>query len=418
MDAVVVGERERLVPSSAARAASSSGCDAPSRNDTQSGNEARRNCPSLGWNAVEPIVVTDAPKPTVTVRLASDELVVTETRYAAGERGPDLHVHHLHADCFYVLEGLLTLALDDGERKLGPEAFALVPPDVVHTFRSDGPGELRFFNFHAPGMGFDRYCRGFTTKSLPPFDQHPPPEGGGRDPSLVIAGTGEFVTYRPSLRVTLLADASELGVTSWWSAPGGSSPAPHLHRRHAESFCGSRRCRSRSTTASCTPRPELGTRPPKAVHTFAFSGSDDVRFLNVHTPSCGFGDFLPPCTMPTTRTSSMPPARRSMKSPRPRLPPCRRPGKLVADVTARHPVRESRCSGCGLKRENGKVVAGSWKDGGLTVKLTDEAAREQALQIPGTELFDPGMGRVMREWVLVPPAQSGEWKRLVEQAIG
>lgn len=92
--------------------------------------------------------------------------------------------------------------------------------------------------------------------------------------------------------------------------------------------------------------------------------------------------------------------------------------ELVADVTARHPLHESKMFGmpC-LKREDGKVVAGHWKDGGLTVKLTDEAAREQALTLPGAELFDPGMGRVMREWVLVPATQSGEWRRLVEQAI-
>ena len=93
--------------------------------------------------------------------------------------------------------------------------------------------------------------------------------------------------------------------------------------------------------------------------------------------------------------------------------------ELVADVTARHPLRESKMFGmpC-LKREDGKVVAGHWKDGGLTVKLTDEAAREQALAIPGADLFDPGMGRVMREWVLVPESQADEWERLVEQAIG
>jgi len=92
--------------------------------------------------------------------------------------------------------------------------------------------------------------------------------------------------------------------------------------------------------------------------------------------------------------------------------------ELVADVTARHPLKESKMFGmpC-LKREDGKVVAGHWKDDGLTVKLTDEAAREQALTLPGVELFDPGMGRVMREWVLVPASQSGEWKRLVELTI-
>ena len=92
---------------------------------------------------------------------------------------------------------------------------------------------------------------------------------------------------------------------------------------------------------------------------------------------------------------------------------------LVEDVTARHPLHESKMFGmpC-LKREDGKVVAGHWKDGGLTVKLVDEAQREAALALPGTILFDPGMGRPMREWVLVPEARSDDWVRLVEQALG
>ena len=90
----------------------------------------------------------------------------------------------------------------------------------------------------------------------------------------------------------------------------------------------------------------------------------------------------------------------------------------MAEVTARHPLRESKMFGmpC-LKRENGKVVAGLWKDGGLNVKLRDEAQREAALALPGAEPFDPGMGRPMKEWVLVPATESGEWMRLVEQAI-
>jgi hypothetical protein len=93
---------------------------------------------------------------------------------------------------------------------------------------------------------------------------------------------------------------------------------------------------------------------------------------------------------------------------------------LAADVVARHPdIRLSSMFGmpC-LKRESGKVVAGHWKDGGLTVKLTDDAQRDAALEIPGTGLFDPGMGRVMREWVLVPASHGDRWPELVEQAIG
>src|SRR3990170_4397157 len=72
--------------------------------------------------------------------------------------------------------------------------------------------------------------------------------------------------------------------------------------------------------------------------------------------------------------------------------------ELVADITAWHPLKESKMFGmpC-LKRENGKVVAGYWKDGGLTVKLTDEAAREQALAIQGAELFDPAAQPPVRD---------------------
>ena len=93
--------------------------------------------------------------------------------------------------------------------------------------------------------------------------------------------------------------------------------------------------------------------------------------------------------------------------------------ELVGEATARHPLHESKMFGmpC-LKRENGKVVAGHWKDGGLTVKLTDESQREAALALPGAEAFDPGMSRVMKEWVLVPESQSAEWARLVDEAVG
>ena len=93
--------------------------------------------------------------------------------------------------------------------------------------------------------------------------------------------------------------------------------------------------------------------------------------------------------------------------------------ELVDAVTERHPdVAPGKMFGmpC-LKRANGKVVAGFWKDGGITVKLVDETARADALALPGADLFDPGMGRKMREWVHVPATQAGEWERLVERAL-
>ncbi len=92
--------------------------------------------------------------------------------------------------------------------------------------------------------------------------------------------------------------------------------------------------------------------------------------------------------------------------------------ELVAEMTARHPLTPGKMFGlpC-LKRANGKIVAGLWKDGGLTVKLVDETEREQALAIPGASAFDPGMGRTMREWVHVPAEQSARWAELVDQAV-
>jgi len=95
--------------------------------------------------------------------------------------------------------------------------------------------------------------------------------------------------------------------------------------------------------------------------------------------------------------------------------------ELVVTVTARYPtVRPGRMFGmpC-LKRADGKVVAGLWKDGGITVKLVDEAARAEALALPGaapgSHAFDPN--RSMREWVHVPTTLAGEWQRLVERAL-
>lgn len=72
-----------------------------------------------------------------------------------------------------------------------------------------------------------------------------------------------------------------------------------------------------------------------------------------------------------------------------------------------------------LKRGDGTVIAARWKGGGITVKLTGDSAREEALALPGSEpgshAFDPS--RPMRRWVHLPEANSAEWQRLIDLAL-
>jgi hypothetical protein len=43
--------------------------------------------------------------------------------------------------------------------------------------------------------------------------------------------------------------------------------------------------------------------------------------------------------------------------------------------------------------------------------------REKALALDGAEAFDPGMGRPMKERVLVPLAQSASWPAYAAEAL-
>ncbi|TDD30626.1 hypothetical protein E1218_00865 [Kribbella turkmenica] len=62
-----------------------------------------------------------------------------------------------------------------------------------------------------------------------------------------------------------------------------------------------------------------------------------------------------------------------------------------------------------------KVVAGMFGDA-MTFKLPPEP-REEALGLPGVEPFDPGMGRPMKAWVLIPLAQSAVWPDYAAEAL-
>ncbi|HSC90518.1 MAG TPA: cupin domain-containing protein [Gaiellaceae bacterium] len=241
-------------------------------------------------------VVGDSPERRV--EILSDDATLNATWARIGPRrdGADLHVHHRHTDLFYVLEGELTVRLGPADEGVVVPAgtLARVPPLVVHGFRNGSDTEARYLNFHAPGLRFADYLRALRDGRDFAYDQHPPPPDGGQPPSEAVVGGDGYVADRPGLRVALLADLEAIGISESRSDPGGPSPPRHVHPRHTESFyvlegeltftAGGRELRAEAGSWVQV--------PPGIPHTFAFSGTGPVRFLNLHTPSCGYGAFL------------------------------------------------------------------------------------------------------------------------------
>jgi len=105
---------------------------------------------------------------------------------------------------------------------------------------------------------------------------------------------GERITGEGDLGVTLLADLEQIGIAEVRSAPGGVAPPLHVHAEHAEAFV--------LLEGEFTLRLEDGQHrieaetcvfvPPGVVHTFAVTGDEPARFVDLHVPSFGFGDFV------------------------------------------------------------------------------------------------------------------------------
>ena len=129
--------------------------------------------------------ITDRPHRRVTLLADTEHLTLSEFDYGPGQRGARPHVHHDHSDAFLVVEGELELTFESGPLRATAGTFALVPPDVVHSFDNTSDASARFFNIHAPSGGFGDYLRGQN----PGFDQHEPPRGGGVDPASVVVRT-------------------------------------------------------------------------------------------------------------------------------------------------------------------------------------------------------------------------------------
>lgn len=155
------------------------------------------------WIAT-PELVGDSPTRRVEILADGDDVVVTVSRFGPGQEGADLHVHHHHSDCFYVLEGELTvrLGLEDEQLRVPAGSLARVPPGVVHGFRNGSDGVERHLNLHAPGCGFGPYMRGLRDGVKVAYDQHDPPADGGRPISEAHVSDGDVLVEIDGLRIT------------------------------------------------------------------------------------------------------------------------------------------------------------------------------------------------------------------------
>ena len=133
-------------------------------------------------------VISDTPTRQLVVIAERPEMSITWTRYAAGERGPDLHVHRSHTDSFYVLEGELRFRVgpDAAEVVVGAGGYVAVPPGVVHTFDNASADEACWLNMHCPDTGFIAYLRDLRDGREPDFDSFDPPGDGGLPASNVV----------------------------------------------------------------------------------------------------------------------------------------------------------------------------------------------------------------------------------------
>jgi mannose-6-phosphate isomerase-like protein (cupin superfamily) len=237
-------------------------------------------------------IIGDSASRRVEILSDDESLHATWSRFGPHREGADLHVHRHHTDMFYVLEGELTVMLGTGsETAVVPAGtLARVPPLVVHGFRNGSDAEVRYLNLHAPGQQFADFLRALRDGRTFSYDQHPPPEDGGRPITEAVVDGREAVAEG----VALLADVDAIGICESSVEPGRAVPPAHVHRRHVESFY-MLEGELTFTVAGDELRADAGSWvqvPAGVPHTFTVTGNRPARFLNLHTPSCDFGAFV------------------------------------------------------------------------------------------------------------------------------
>jgi quercetin dioxygenase-like cupin family protein len=240
-------------------------------------------------------LIFGSPKLDVTLLADIEQLAAVAVRAAPGWGRTALHVHARHAEAVFVLEGEVTLQLEDRAQPIGPETWAFVPHGIAHTFEVSGDRTARYLVLHTPGSGYGDYVRG----SAAAFDQLSPLDAVVRDPDLVAlrragGAEGDKLTDRPERRATVLVEADEITISEFDYGPGERGAPPHVHREHADSFLlldGEFTFHLRDGSHAL-PAGTLVVFPPGVVHGFDNDSTAHARAFNFHMPSNGFADYM------------------------------------------------------------------------------------------------------------------------------
>lgn len=133
-------------------------------------------------------LILESAEREIAILVSSGQVTVTYSRCVPGEQIAGPHVHRLHTDAFYVLEGALTFEVGAERNIVTIAAGGLVaaPPGVAHSFRTDGEVPVRWLTIHAVDGGFAAFLRGVRDGVDVAWDIAPVPPGGGLSASAAV----------------------------------------------------------------------------------------------------------------------------------------------------------------------------------------------------------------------------------------
>ena len=100
------------------------------------------------------------------------DLSLMERILPPGGRRPPPHRHVNCSEAYFVLDGVVSVTIEDTELSVGTEGFVLVPRGTAHTFGNASDDPARLLVIHAPAM--DAYFA--ALHDLWHSDQPPTPE--------------------------------------------------------------------------------------------------------------------------------------------------------------------------------------------------------------------------------------------------